>query len=257
MTLERFRDRSAIVTGAASGIGRATVARLVAEGAAVLATDVAADGLAASVDEANAGAGAGGKAVARVADISKEADAAASVADAIEQFGKLDVLANIAGILRTVRTEECSLELWNQIIGINLTGTFLMCREALPHLIETQGSIVNAASTSSFYGHPWMAAYAASKGAIAALTHTLAIEYCQRGVRVNAVAPGSVDSGITRGVEFPDDLDKKEGRLVSRIMSPTGFGQPADVASVVALLASDDGRHIVGEIVRIDGGTHS
>ena len=93
--------------------------------------------------------------------------------------------------------------------------------------------------------------------AIAAFTHTLAVEYCKEGVRVNAIAPGSVTSGITNNVEFPDDLTKDEGKLVRRIMSPTGFGDPADVASVVALLASDDGRHMTGEIVRIDGGTHA
>jgi NAD(P)-dependent dehydrogenase (short-subunit alcohol dehydrogenase family) len=100
-------------------------------------------------------------------------------------------------------------------------------------------------------------AYAASKGGIAALTQTLAVEYCTDGVRVNAVAPGSVTSGITTGVEFPADLTKEEGRLVRRIMSPTGFGDPADVAAVIAMLASDDGRHVTGEIVRIDGGTHA
>ncbi|MCU1497344.1 MAG: hypothetical protein JWM47_1297 [Acidimicrobiales bacterium] len=257
MPLERFRDRSAIVTGAASGIGRATVARLVSEGAAVLATDVSDDALVESVAEANAGALAGGKAVALRADISVEADAAATVAEAVAQFGKLDALCNIAGILRTSRTEDCSLELWNQVLGVNLTGTFLMCRAALPHLIESQGAIVNAASTSSYFGHPWMAAYAASKGAVAALTQTLAIEYCKRGVRVNAVAPGSVTSGITSNVDFPADLTKDEQKLVHRIMSPTGFGTAASVAAVVAMLASDDGAHMTGEVVRIDGGTHA
>ena len=257
MPLERFRDRSAIVTGAASGIGKATLARLVAEGAKVLATDVVGDALDASVAEANASAAGGGVAVARVADISSEADATATVADAVERFGSLDALCNIAGILRTVRTHECTLDLWNQVIGVNLNGTFLMCREALPHLIETRGAIVNAASTSSYFGHPWMAAYAASKGAIAALTQTLAIEYCKQGVRVNAVAPGSVTSGITSNVDFPADLDRDEQKLVHRIMSPTGFGDPASVASVIALLASADGAHMTGEVVRIDGGTHA
>ena len=146
---------------------------------------------------------------------------------------------------------------WQRILDVNLTGTFLMTRAALPHLMSSKGAIVNAASTSSFYGHPWMAAYASSKGAIAALTQTLAVEYCKEGVRVNAVAPGSVHSGITGNVEFPTDLTKEEGKLVRRIMSPTGFGDPADVASVVAMLLSDDGRHITGEVIRIDGGTHA
>jgi NAD(P)-dependent dehydrogenase (short-subunit alcohol dehydrogenase family) len=257
MGLERFEGKSAIVTGAASGIGRATVARLVAEGAQVLATDVEAEGLKSSVDEANAGAAAGGQAHPRVADVSVEGDVAATVADAVAQLGGLDVLANIAGIMRTGRTESFDLATWELVLRVNLTGTFLMCRDALPHLVESEGAIVNTASTSSFFGHPWMAAYASSKGAIAALTQTLAVEYAKTGVRVNAVAPGSVTSGITSNVEFPADLSKEESKLVRRIMSPTGFGDPGSVAAVVAMLASDDGRHLTGEVIRIDGGTHA
>jgi len=257
MPLERFSGKSVIVTGAASGIGRATAARLASEGATVLASDVAADALHATVAEIGAGAAAGGSVTAFVADISDEDQAAATVEAAVAGAGRLDALCNIAGMLRTARTHECDLDTWNRVIGVNLTGTFLMCRAALPHLIETRGAIVNAASTSSFFGHPWMAAYAASKGAIASLTQTLAVEYCKEGVRVNAVAPGSVTSGITDNVAFPADITKEEGKLVRRIMSPTGFGRPEDVAAVVALLAGPDGAHLTGEIIRIDGGTHA
>ena len=257
MPLERFTDRVVVVTGAASGIGRATASRLAAEGARVLAADVSADALAESVADLNRGAATGGEVVAHVADVSDEAQAAGTIDAAVDRWGRLDALCNIAGILQTVRTHECDLATWNRVITVNLTGTFLLCRAALPHLIASRGAIVNAASTSSFFGHPWMAAYAASKGGIAALTQTLAVEYCTDGVRVNAVAPGSVTSGITSAVAFPDDLTRAEGRLVHRITSPTGFGDPADVAAVIAMLASDDGRHITGEIVRIDGGTHA
>ncbi len=164
------------------------------------------------------------------------------------------MLANIAGILRTAHSHECPTEVWDLVIRINLTGTFLMCREALPHLLEARGNIVNAASTSSNFGHPWMAAYAASKGGVASLTQTLAVEYAKRGVRVNAIAPGSVASGMTDGITFPDDID---GKLIYRIMSPTGEGRPEDVAGVVAMLASADGAHMTGALVRIDGGTHA
>lgn len=257
MALERFSDRVVIVTGAASGIGKATAARLASEGAKVLASDITADALEASVTEANAGASAGGEVLAHVADISDETQAAGTIEAAIGQWGNLHALCNIAGMLRTVRTHECDLDTWNKIIGVNLTGTFLMCRAALPHLIDSKGNIVNAASTSSFFGHPWMAAYASSKGAIAAFTQSLAVEYCKDGVRVNAIAPGSVTSGITDSVEFPTDLTRDESKLVRRLMSPTGFGDPADVAGVVAMLASDDGKHITGEVIRIDGGTHA
>ena len=252
--MERFTGRAAIVTGAASGIGRATVIRLAQEGALVLAVDVNADGLTETVASAIEQGTAGGAAVAHVGDVGDEASVIETVNRAASEFGRLDVLANIAGIMRTANSHECPTDLWDLVIRVNLTGTYLMCREALPHLIESGGNIVNAASTSSHFGHPWMAAYASSKGGVAALTQTLAVEYAKRGVRVNAIAPGSVESGITASVEFPDDFDAK---LLYRIMSPTGVGQPAGVAGVVAMLASADGAHMTGSIVRIDGGTHA
>ena len=257
MSLERLSDRVVIVTGAASGIGQATAVRLASEGAKVLASDIDHEGLADTLATANEVAAGGGECITHVADISRESDAANIVASAIEAWGRLDGIANIAGMLRSGRTHEFSLDAWNQILAVNLTGTFLMCREALPHLMASKGAIVNAASTSSSFGHPWMGAYAASKGAIWSFTQTLAVEYCKVPVRANCIAPGSVHSGITSNVTFPDDLTKDEGKLVRRIMSPTGFGDPADVAAVVALLLSDDGKHITGECIRIDGGTHA
>jgi NAD(P)-dependent dehydrogenase (short-subunit alcohol dehydrogenase family) len=257
MPLERLSDRVVIVTGAASGIGQATAIRLASEGAKVLASDINAAGLEETAELGAKAAAAGGELTTRVADISREADAAGTVGAAVDAWGRLDGIANIAGMLRSGRTHEFSLDAWNQILAVNLTGTFLMCREALPHLIESKGAIVNAASTSSSFGHPWMGAYAASKGAVWSFTQTLAVEYCKVPVRANCVAPGSVHSGITSNVEFPPDLTKDESKLVRRIMSPTGFGDPGDVASVVALLLSDDGKHITGECIRIDGGTHA
>ena len=244
--------RSGRAAGAASGIGAATALRLAAEGATVLAVDVNAEGLKATAESLPAEAT--GSITPHVADVSDEAAVADAVAAAVAQGGGLDVVANIAGILRAAHTTEHSLELWDQVIRVNLTSTFLVCRAALPHLLDGGGAIVNSASTSAEFGHPWMAAYAASKGGVAALTHTLAVEYSKRGVRVNAIAPGSVRTGMTKGLDFPADADFD---LIPRIMSPIGPGDPASVASVVAMLASDDGAHISGEIIRIDGGTHA
>ena len=258
MTCERLTDRVVIVTGAASGIGQATAIRLAAEGAKVLASDVNAEGLAATLGRANEASAEGpGECITHVADISSEADAANTVETAVDAFGRLDGIANIAGMLRSGRTHTFDLETWNRVLAVNLTGTFLMCRAALPHLMESQGAIVNSASTSSSFGHPWMGAYAASKGAIWSFTQTLAVEYSKVPVRANCIAPGSVHSGITANVEFPPDLTDRESKLVRRIMSPTGFGEPEHVAAVVAMLLSDDGGHITGECIRIDGGTHA
>jgi NAD(P)-dependent dehydrogenase (short-subunit alcohol dehydrogenase family) len=248
----RLAGRSALVTGGASGIGAATALRLAAEGATVLAVDLDAEGLERTV--AALPAEATGAITPHVADVSDEAAVAEAVAAAVEQGGGLDVVANIAGILRAAHSTEHSLELWDQVIRVNLTSTFLVCRAALPHLLDGGGAIVNSASTSAEFGHPWMAAYAASKGGVAALTHSLAVEYAKRGVRVNAIAPGSVRTSMTKGLDFPADADFD---LLPRIMSPTGPGDPASVAAVVAMLASDDGAHITGEVIRIDGGTHS
>jgi NAD(P)-dependent dehydrogenase (short-subunit alcohol dehydrogenase family) len=247
VTLERFEGKVAIVTGAASGIGRATAVRLAQEGASVLAVDLDEQGLEVTAKD-------GDRIRTHLADVGDEAAVAATVQTALDGFGRLDVLTNIAGIMRTAHTHECPTELWDLVLRVNLTGTFFMCREALPHLLETKGNIVNCASTASNFGHPWMAAYASSKGGIAALTQALAIEYAKQGVRVNAVAPGSVETGISTNITFPEGADFK---LLPRIMSPTGPGQPESVASVVAMLASDDGAHMTGSLVRVDGGTHA
>ncbi|WCO65578.1 SDR family NAD(P)-dependent oxidoreductase [Iamia majanohamensis] len=248
----RLAGRSALVTGGASGIGAATALRLAAEGATVLAVDLDAEGLKRTA--AALPAEATGAIAPHVADVSDEGAVGDAVAAAVEQGGGLDVVANIAGILRAAHSTEHSLELWDQVIRVNLTSTFLVCRTALPPLLDGGGVIVNSASTSAEFGHPWMAAYAASKGGVAALTHSLAVEYAKRGVRVNAIAPGSVRTSMTKGLDFPADADFD---LLPRIMSPTGPGDPASVAAVVAMLASDDGAHITGEVIRIDGGTHS
>lgn len=254
---QRLSDHVAVVTGAASGIGRATVARLVAEGASVLACDITEDALDTSVTEALEGSRAGGSAIAHPLDVSDEVATAAAIEAVIRHWGRLDGLVNAAGIHATVRTHDCDLTTWERVLRVNAGGTFLLCRAALPHLRASRGAIVNFSSTSARFGHPWMAAYAASKGAISSLSQSLAVEYALDGVRVNCVAPGSVDTGITSGVTFPDDLSKRESRLVHRIMSPTGFGEPADVAGVIAMLLSADGAHITGETIRIDGGTHA
>ena len=138
-----------------------------------------------------------------------------------------------------------------QIIAVNLTGTFLVCRATLPHLLDGGGTIVNVASTAGVIGQPYSAAYAASKGGVALLTKALAVEYLERGVRVNAVAPGGIETPIVGSFAVPDDASR---RLMARIMSPMGFGQPEEVAGVIAFLASDEARYVTGAVYAIDGG---
>ena len=149
-------------------------------------------------------------------------------------------------------TEQLQLAQWQKVIDVNLTGTMLLCREALPHLVASKGAIVNAASTAALAGLPCGVAYSASKGGVLAMTRSIAIEYAKRGVRANCVCPGEIKTGMTDGVAFPETMDFD---LISRVISPTGARGPEVVASVIAMLASHDGIHITGEDIRVDGGT--
>ena len=249
--MNRFHDKVALVTGAASGIGRACALRLAAEGASLALCDVQAAALDATAKEARER---GAKVESSIVDVCDEAQVRGVVAGAVAGFGRLDVVCNVAGILRFDHTHELALADWSRVIAINLTGTFLVCREAIPHLLATRGNIVNVASTAGMTGHPWAAAYAASKGGVIAMTRALAVEYAQQGVRVNSVCPGSIETPITKAFQIPEGANPK---LVRRMMPLTGFAPPEKVANLVALLASDEGSHITGEEIRIDGGALS
>jgi len=252
----RFQNKNVIVTGGASGIGRATVIRLVAEGGTVLAVDLDETGLQETLALANAGAGEGGRALAARASITDEQAVRQTVQDFVRDQGRLDALINMAGVLRSSHTTDTDFQAFMQVLQINLGGTFLFCREALPFLVESKGNIVNAASTSAFFGHAYMAAYSASKGGVAALTQALSREYMNRGVRVNAVAPGGIATPMVaaQATSFPEGADF---RLYAHLTRPDRqLGQPQEVAAVIATLASDDGAFVNGAILRIDGGTH-
>ena len=255
--MHRFTDRRIIVTGAGSGIGQGTVLRLLQEGGIVHAIDISSEGLSATrllADED----GTGHRLSTDVVDISAEEAVNSQVSTAISQLGGLDILVNAAGILRAAHTHQCTLDMWNFVINVNLTGTFLMTRAALPALLKTGKSVVvNFSSTSASFAHPYMAAYAASKGGVDAFTHALSLEYCKQGLRAVAVAPGGITSALTQSVPgmLPADTNWDLFAKLHPILGE-GFGSPADVAGVIAMLASDDGRFITGTSVRIDGGTH-
>lgn len=259
--MRRLEGQRILVTGAASGIGQATALRLLDEGASVVASDVA------DLGKTQSRAGTAADRLTTLAmDIGAEDSVVAGVRSAVETLGGLDSLVNAAGVLRAAHTHETSLELWNRIIGVNLTGTFLVVREALPALLaNSRSAVVNFSSTSASFAHPYMAAYAASKGGIQAFTHSLALEYARAGLRAVCVAPGSIKSGITdaTGGYIPNDADWS---LFSRLMpvlpttetsSGTGMADPGVVAGVIAMLVSGDGAFITGTEIRIDGGTHA
>src|SRR6201992_3654812 len=263
--MKRLTHNRVLVTGGASGIGQATALRLLDEGAVVVAAAVAADGL--EKTRARAGEiGAGDRLTTCEMNVGDEDSVIDGVCWAVQTLGGLDSLVNAAGILRAAHTHQTSLDLWNQIIGVNLTGTFLVVREALPSLLaNSRSAIVNFSSTSASFAHPYMAAYAASKGGVQAFTHSLALEYAKEGLRAVCVAPGSIKSGITdaTGGYIPKDADWS---LFPRLMpilpttvesSGAGMAEPGAIAGVIAMLGSDDGAWITGTEIRIDGGTHA
>lgn len=247
--MDRFRDRVVLITGAASGIGRATAQRLAAEGAALTVTDVNAEGL---EETAASCRDAGATVLVRTSDVADEGSVVDTVAAAVAEHGRLDVLVNVAGILQFKDFRLTTLEDFQRIVGVNLTGTFLMCREAMPHLLASGGNIVNTASTSALAGHPWTSSYAASKGGVFALTQTIAVEFGKQGVRCNSVAPGSILTPIQDAFELPEGADPK---LVYRIMALDQQRGPETVAAAIAFLASDDAAHVNGTCLKVDGGT--
>lgn len=249
--MQRFTDKAVLVTGAASGIGKATALRLAREGAAVACVDLNAEQLAETVKEIAALEGSG---FALTCDVSSESAVRETVRAAVDKLGKLDVLCNIAGILRGDHTHELSLENWNRVLSVNLTGTFLMCREAIPHLLQTKGNIVNMSSTAALGSHPWMAAYAASKGGILSLTRALSVEYVKQGLRANAICPGGIQTPLHMQLRIPKGADYDLLRGAMPFVPQVG---PEYVASAVAFVASEDGQYMNGAEIRVDGGALS
>jgi NAD(P)-dependent dehydrogenase (short-subunit alcohol dehydrogenase family) len=260
--MKRLEGKRILVTGAASGIGQAAALRLLDEGAAVVASDVVTDGLdntRARADEA----GTAGRLITMPMDVGSEDSVIDGVRLAVEQLGGLDSLVNAAGILRAAHTHETSLELWNQIVGVNLTGTFLVVREALPSLLANpRSAVVNFSSTSASFAHPYMAAYAASKGGILSFTHSLALEYSKRGLRAVNIQPGGVSTALANSTleKMPEGYDlglwAKQTPLLHGKDSEI-LGDASAVASVIAMAASDDGAFLTGTEIRVDGGAHA
>lgn len=247
--MNRFDGVKVLLTGAGSGIGRATALRLVSEGAAVFGVDLSHDGLAATA----AAAAGPGRLVTHVADVADEDAVVACVRAAADGLGGIDVLVNVAGIHRTTPIDRLTVADMERLFAVNTVGTALFCREALPHLPDGSGVIVNVASSAAGHGNPYMTAYAASKGAVLGFTLSLAAEVAHRGIRVVPVSPGSVATPLVGPHVLPPDLDAS---YYARIRAPFGAARPEQIAGVIAFAASRDAGYLTGAELRADGGSH-
>lgn len=240
--MDRFTGKTAVVTGAASGIGFEIAGQLLREGAHVFAADLDPTG----VPDGS---------VAVAVDVSKANDVERLIATAVEASGRIDLLFNNAGIGSTADAIDCSVEEWDRLFAVNVRGVFLGTKFAAPHMLRRgAGAIVNTASVAGMVGLRDRAAYCASKGAVIAFTRQVAVQYAGTGVRCNCICPGTVDSPwVGRLLDATDDPAGMRERLVAR--QPVGrLGTPAEVARAALYLASDEADFVTGSALVIDGG---
>jgi NAD(P)-dependent dehydrogenase (short-subunit alcohol dehydrogenase family) len=248
----RLEGRVALVTGAAMGIGKAIALLFAQQGAKVLAADIDAEAGNATAKEIQRG---GGHCIFRRTDVSVEAEVNAIVAAGKKEFGPVDVLANNAGIAHESPAHHLSLADWNRMLAVNLTSMFLCAKHVLPGMMDAKrGAIVNITSVQALFGFPGYPHYAASKGGIISLTRQLAREYARYGVRVNCIAPGTVETPMNTKVleRVPNPV---ELRRAWERMHPLGrIGQPIDVAWAALFLCCDESSWVTGQCLCVDGG---
>ncbi len=252
MNTRRFAGKSVLVTGAASGIGKATATRFAAEGADLVLADINADGvraLASTLLEQH-----GVKATGRVFNAADAGSCRELVDFAVATLGKLDVVANIAGIMDWGPLDSFTEDRWDRMMRINLGSVFFISQQAMPHLVRSRGNIVNMSSAAGLVGIAYTAAYCAAKAGVVALTKSMAIEYASANVRVNAICPGGVRTPMNAGeASFPDGVNVDLLMRNASKLKDIDFCEPEDIAAAVLFLASDEARFVSGTTLSVDG----
>lgn len=250
--MKRLKDKVAVITGTTGGIGAASARRMAAEGAKVVLADINVEGAGRTAEEIR---DAGGEAFVHHLDLADEDSIKTLMAAAIDKYGRIDVLFNnaadtrLATMVKDAAIEFMDAEIWDGIFAINARGTMLMMKYALPHMVKQGGgSIINTSSGASLRGDLFRPAYASSKGAVNVLTEYVAAQYGKKGIRCNVVSPGLVVTENTREGQAHNFALYEAHHLTPRL------GEPDDLAAMVALLASDDGKFITGQVIRVDGG---
>jgi meso-butanediol dehydrogenase / (S,S)-butanediol dehydrogenase / diacetyl reductase len=239
-----FEGRVALVTGASAGLGTATAKLFAQRGASVFGIARDAERMAEVFADVPGGRFSS-------VDVTSPQACRQAVADCVAAFGRLDVLANVAGFHQMRHTATVTDDEWDRDLAVNLNGPFYLCRAALPHLLEVGGNIVNVSSIAGVEGEVYSAGYCAAKHGIVGLTKALAVEFTKERLRVNAVCPGGMPTAQTTEFSAPDGADWD---LIMRIASPRGFMATEDVAKVIAFLASDDAAAVHGAVYRVDNG---
>ena len=244
----RLAGKVAVVTGGGSGIGRAVAERFAAEGAAVAVADIVAAGAKAVADGIQAR---GGRAFGMGVDVTDDTQVRALMDRAVAELGGVDVLMTAAGVLDFGSVVDTEPQAWNRVIGVNLTGTYLCARAAIPRMVERGGGaiVTVSSSTGAHDAAPGTAAYIASKGGVAMLTKAMSVDHARQGIRVNAIAPGPTDTPMLGRVMTPAEL-----RAFGEAMPIGRLAQPEELAAAALFLASDEASYVTGAVFAVDGG---
>lgn len=244
----RLKDKVAIITGAGSGIGRGTAVLFAREGAKVVVGDWSAEGGEETVRMINQ---AGGEAFFLRTDVSKSEDINNLVQTCLEKYGRVDVLMNNAGILKSAPVEQITEEDWEMIMAVNLKSVFLGTKRVLPEMLKQGGGkIINVASIAGLYGFENLSHYCASKGGIIAFTRAAALEYAPKKININCIAPGAINTGMTKGAF----TDPKQKALTESQTPIRRVGEPQDIANAALYLASNESDFVTGHVLIVDGG---